>query len=50
MRKALINLYICPAAKILSNKNAKIKIERSNTEVLAKRFINILLNLTPECK
>ena len=39
-----------PAAKILSNKNAKIKIERSNTEVLAKRFINILLNLTPECK
>ena len=39
-----------PAAKILSNKNAKIKIERSNTEVLAKRFINILLKLTPECK
>ena len=39
-----------PAAKILSNKNAKIKIERNNTEILAKRFINILLKLTPECK
>ena len=49
--ESIDQFYIyAPAAKILSNKNAKIKIERSNTEVLAKRFINILLKLTPECK
>ena len=38
------------ASKILSNKNAKMKIERSNTEVLAKRFINELLKLSPVCE
>ena len=38
------------ASKILSNKTAKKKIERSNTEVLAKRFINELLKLSLVCE
>ena len=39
-----------PSSKLLSNKNALKKIERDNTEVLASRFINILLGLDPTCK
>ena len=39
-----------PTSKLLSNKNAKMKIERGNTEVLAKRFINELLKLSPVCE
>jgi len=55
----LINSYVdsinqfyiyAPASKTLSNKNAKMKIERGNTEILAKRFINELYKLNPVCE